>query len=404
MDKNDWLAFLSSKIKSQISLEAIEKAQNWVLALFGFIALSFAFASMGTANANNAPVISGAKILFLVFFHAYILAAFFIPAVSQKSQRPVSRLLQTRDIQSLIAIASLLAFYCFTSIFLSIQTALGNPDFEPSIFLKTVSWMNAAISGFYFAGILFYLMALKTAPATLIKLIGRGSKAAVAGLTSHAVLISLTGIAYLGQTRLGSPEFFEQLRIAGLFWVFISASILLTGKISRESAVPALSALELDLISGKLERMELVIPRFKEAFIGSRFDLWLKRYARDVAEKAAEIAKYSKEAEALVSVEKPSELDLRQVEDRYRQAEVLYKQIEKNHQRFMTSMVAFYLTETETEKAALVRDQFSRELRNGKLELATIRKRIDERLVSLKNSISRVTSERPQEIEELTAR
>jgi hypothetical protein len=402
MDKNSWLAFLSSKIKSQISQEALEKAQNWALALFGFMALGFAFTAISAANSSNPSVLYGAKVLFLFFFHLYVTASFYIPSLLQKGQRPVGRFLQTRDFVSLAASASVLAFFAFVTAVLASQTSATTLDFEPTGFQKFVAWSNLGVSGFYFAGLLFYMGSLAAAPALLIKLIERGGKSAYAALGVHALLLVLTGISYNGITRIGGPDFFEQLRIAGLFWVFIGASVALTGRVMRESAIPALSALEMDLISGKLERMELVVPRFRDAFVGSRFESWLRRYAGDVAAKSGEIAKYSKEAEALVGVEKPSEIDLRQVEDRYRRAESLYKQIEKSHQRFMTSMVAFYLSEAETDKAAIVRDQFSRELRNAKLELATIRKRIDERLVSLKNTAFRMASSERQVIEELT--
>lgn len=402
MDKTGWLSFLSAKIKSQISHEAVSKAQSWALAILGFMALGFGFSALSAANAANPSLIYGSKILFLFFFHFYALAAFFIPSVLQKGQRPISRFLQTRDFISLVTLTSLLAFYSLVTLILSSQTGATTYDFEPTGFQKFVAWSNVMVSGIYAFGLVFYLVSLIAFPQALIKIIERGSKSAYVALGIHGVLILLTAISYAGTAKIGSPEFFEQLRIAGLFWMAIGASIVLTGSVLRESSIPALGALELDLISGKLERMELVVPRFRDAFVNSRFENWLKGYARSVAEKSQEISKYSKEAEALVGVEKPSELDLRSVEDRYRRAEALYKKIEKSHQRFMTSMVAFYLSEVETEKAALVRDQFSRELRNAKLELATIRTRIDERLVSLKNTSIKIASQERQAIEELT--
>lgn len=402
MDKNNWLAFLSSKIKSQISQEAVEKAQNWAVALLGFMALGFAFGALSASQAANPMIVQGSKVLFLFFFHIYALAAFYIPALLQKGQKPVSRFLQTRDSISLITVASVLAIHSLVAAVLSSQTGATTLDFMPTGFQKFTASLNLIVTGVYAGGFLFYLLSLTAFPSALIKMIERTNKGGYVGIAIHSLMIFLTAVSYAGTSKIGSPESFEEFRIAGLFWIFIAASIALAGRVLRESALPALSALELDLISGKLERMELVVPRFKDAFVGSRFDAWLRGYAREVAQKASEIAKYSKDAEALVGVEKPSELDLRQVEDRYRRAESLYKQIEKFHQRFMTSMVAFYLSEVETEKAALVRDQFSRELRNAKLELATIRKRIDERLVTLKNTVAKIATQERQAIEELT--
>lgn len=401
MDKNIWTAFLTGKIQSQISLENSEKTQSWALTLFGFLSLGFALNALIGA-AGNPAVIYASKILFLIFFHLYALTQFFIPGILQKGQKPIARQLQLRDFTSLTAVLFVIAFFSFTAVMLSHQAALGTLDYQPSAFLIFTARLNELASGLYAFGALFYLASLLFFPSVLIKWVEKGSKSIYAGLGFHAFLLVLTAAAYTGVSRIGGPEFFEQLRIAGLFWVFIGTSILLTGRLLRESALPALSNLELDLISGRLERTELVVPRFKDAFVSSRFEGWLKRYAKTIVEKSAEIGKLTKETISLVSVEKPSEMDLRQVEIRYHRAEAFYKQLEKSNQRFMVSMVAFYLTEVETEKAALLRDQFSRELRNAKLELASIRKMTDERLVSLKNSQPRLGVSDAQTLEEIT--
>jgi hypothetical protein len=146
------------------------------------------------------------------------------------------------------------------------------------------------------------------------------------------------------------------------------------------------------VVSGRLDRKDLIIPRLKEAFVPARFESWLKQFSKVIDEKSAEIAKYAKEAVDLIRIQKPSEIDLRQIEDRYRRAEGLYKKLEKDHQRFMVSMVFFELTDVEKEKAAFVRDLFSRELRNVKLELAGIRKLIDEKLVAIKEARFQIAS------------
>lgn len=402
MDKNNWTVFLASKIKSQISLENSEKTQNWALTLFGFLGLGFALNALIGAAANGG-IIYASKILFLIFFHVYALTQFFIPGILQKGQKPIARQLQLRDITSLTAVSFAMALYCVAAAMLSHQAAAGTIEFQPNAFLVFTARLNEIAAGLYALGALFYLTSLSFFPSILIKWVEKGSKSIYVGLGCHAALLVLTALAYMGVTRIGSPEFFEQFRIAGLFWVFIGTSVLLIGRVMRESAVPALSNLEMDLMSGRLERTELVVPRFKDAFVSARFENWLKRYSKVIVEKSAEIARLTKETLALVSVEKPSEMDLRQVEIRYHRAEIFYKQLEKSNQRFMVSMVAFYLTDVETEKAALLRDQFSRELRNAKLELASIRKMTDERLVSLKNSQPRLgASSETQSLEELT--
>ena len=53
------------------------------------------------------------------------------------------------------------------------------------------------------------------------------------------------------------------------------------------------------------------------------------------------------------------------------------------------------LIEVESERVGRLHDQYSRECRNAKLELASIRKRIDEKLVALKNSYLRERQELP---------
>lgn len=318
-------------------------------------------------------------------------------------------MLQIRDFSSLVTVFSVVGFYALVSALLAWQVASANHSSDAYdtaksgiSFLSIVGWTNVIACGAAFLGFLFYITSLFNFPNLFIKWIEKGSRAIYGGAIFSAALLILTGLGMASVQPIGSPDFFQTFQIAGLFWIFIGCSILLAGRLNRESSVPALSNLEIDLLSGRLERMELVVPRFKDAFVNSRFENWLKTFARDIAEKSAEITKYSKEAVGLVSVEKPSEMDLRQVEERYRKSEQAYKLLEKNHQRFMVSMVGFTLSEVEIEKAALVRDQFSRELRNAKLELASIRKLIDDKLVSLKNHALKMTSQETQALEELT--
>jgi hypothetical protein len=269
---------------------------------------------------------------------------------------------------------------------LSYQAATGLEEAGLSPFFGFVSWTNFLLSFFYLGSCLFYFAGLFFFPGALVKLAERSGKSAYVFLALHLAFFFLLGFGYSEISPIGSPGFFEHFRIAGLFWIFIGTSVLFLGKLLKESFVPALAVLELEVASGKLERSEEILGRLKGAFIFRRLSSWLDRLSRTVTAKAHEIAQLTHDAVALVSREKPTEIDLRLVEDRYRRADNVYKKLEKENQRFLLSLSLFETTESENEKINERKDQFSRELRNAKIELAGVRKRIDERLVALKNS------------------
>jgi len=385
MEKPRWLDFLSARLKSQISLENGEKAQSWALALLCLICVGFAFQAVG--NPEGQSFLYGTKILFLIFFHLLLILGFYLPSLLQKGEKPLARLLGIKDFTGLMAVSLVLTFYTVVVFMLSHQTAAGTGELGVSNFFTFVAWTHFLFAGLYLLGCLFYFTSLFFFPNALVKFVERSGKSVYVFLSLHATFFFLLGFGYAEMAPIGSPTFFEQLRVAGLFWIFIVTSILLISQWLRESSVPALASLELEVASGKLERTEEILERFKEAFVLKRLSFWINRLSHTVATKGHEIAQLTHEAVNFVSREKPTEIDLRVVEERHRRADHVYKKLEKENQRFLVSLSLFELTDAERTKVEELRDQFSRELRNGKLELASVRQRIDERLVALKNQV-----------------
>ena len=143
--------------------------------------------------------------------------------------------------------------------------------------------------------------------------------------------------------------------------------------------------------AGKIEHSEPILLRLKEAFVRPRLDRWTRQTSHALLSRAHEIAQFVHEALRLADLEKPSEMDLRQVEERHKRAEQIFKKLEKANQQFVVSVFFFELSDAEREKVETVRDLYSRELRNAKLELAGVRKHIDEKLVAIKDSINRLS-------------
>lgn len=384
MDASRWSQFLTSRLRSQISLENGQRAQSWA---FAFLSLfMFATALKTVTEISRESFLYGVKYLFLVLFHLIMAAGFYLPTLFlEKGQRPASRILGIKDLTSLVFVALSLTFYSVIILSLSFQTAGGAPDSEPSAFAIFLLWANVLMAGIYAVGGLFAILSFTAFPNALAKAMEKSRKLLVGLFFAHLAIGILMGFGFSEVAPIGSPEFFEQFRAAGLFWIFIAASTLFVGRILAESHVSPLAALELEVVTGRLTRAEDILVRFKDVFTSRRLVSWLSRLSHVVAEKSHQIAKYSHDAVAMVGLEKPSELDLRQVEERSRRAESVFRNLEKENQRFLISLFLFDLNEAEREKAEFVRDQFSRELRNAKLELASVRKRIDERLTSIKN-------------------
>jgi hypothetical protein len=233
---------------------------------------------------------------------------------------------------------------------------------------------------------LFFFAAQAFFPGFLGKVMEWGNKPAWVLASLHAVVFLLLGLGYTETVPLGSAGFFEQLRVAGVFWIGLFCLSRFVISLLHESSVAALSDLELEVAADRLESHESILGRYKEAYVSKRLSLWLAGTSRRIAAQAHDIASHTHESVQLINSRKPSEFDLRKVEDAYKHADAVYRRMEKENQRFHGYQALLDLGEAEREKIEEVRDLFSRELRNAKLELASVRKRIDEKLVSLKTA------------------
>lgn len=383
MESNRWLEFVSSKIKSQISFENARKAENWAVALLAFLALGGAFAAVGSKEAGS-DVLFASKVLFLALSHLIFALGVFLPAVLQKGRKPLAKLFGIRDFTSLFTVFFLLTFYAVVIANVGWQAATHHPAYSHfSGFFQFAMWVNLLPAFFYCALGLWSFLGLAFWPSALSKFAEKSGRSFGIMLGVHAVFFALLTIAYAEVGAIGSPVFFETLRIAGLFWVFIASSLFLAGRLLEPSFIQPLSALELEITAGRLDRPETILSRYKDVFVSSRLEFWVRRAARAASERAHEIAAHCHEAIGLVNREKPSEIDLRQVDVRYRMAEAQYNKLEKESSRFFFNFALWNLNEVEQQKAEDLRDQFSKELRNAKLEIVSVRKRIDERLMAL---------------------
>ncbi len=395
MEKSEWLDFLCVKLRSQISFESSQKTQNWLLALLGFAALGFALNAVQLLE--DRAHLFATKILFLILFHALMTLGFYLPQLSAKGEKPAARLFRIHDFIVLRSISIAASAYAVMVAMLSFQISKMAGESNMSPFFGFTVWVNVMASIFYVALSLFQLLGIAWFPGAVVKWSEKSAKTAPIFLGVHAVLFFLLGFGYSEVSVIGSVSFFAHFRIVGLFWIFIVSSLLLTGRVFQSSSLASLSALEMEVVSGKLTKHEDILVRFKEAFVSRRLSAWVSRLSHRVATDSHQIAQHSHEAVTLVAHNKPSELDLRQVEDRYRRAEQLYKKLEKENQKFILTLSFLDLSEVGRERAEGLRDLFSRELRNAKLELAGVRKRIDDKLTSLKETRSIIPEEIPLE-------
>ncbi|OGW78452.1 MAG: hypothetical protein A2Z83_04705 [Omnitrophica bacterium GWA2_52_8] len=383
MDKLRWAEFLAAKLKSQIDLEASERLQAWGLGLLSLCVLGYSF---GAVASSSGEFIFTSKIMFLVLFHALMAVGVYLPSFLQRGEKPLAHFFHVRDFTSLVFAGAFLSFYAIIIFMLSTQilSQLGEGEF--SNFHHIIFWINAVFSFLYVGACLFFCAGLALWPSVVSKIWEKGSRWQIAFLMTHVVLFSGIGFAHGGLIPLGSPVFLREFFVTALFWVAIVSSLLFAAHLWTESSIPALADLELEVATGRLQRSEDILPRYKQAFLLKRLVSWVNRISRKVATQAHEIAGHAHEAVRLVGAEQPSEIDLRLVEERYRKAESTYKKLEKLNHRFSVSISFFNLSEVEREKVEELNNLFSRECRNAKLELASVRKRIDEKLTSLKNT------------------
>ncbi|MBI3313691.1 MAG: CRISPR-associated endonuclease Cas2 [Candidatus Omnitrophica bacterium] len=384
MDKNRWVEFLALRLRSQISLENAQKAQTWGFAIISLLSLGAVLTGSGESSGSYG--VRDTHSVFLILFHLVMILGVYLPVLFlEKGRNPLARVLGMREASSLCFLSILITFYALMIANVSFQAiaVTGESSSESPAFSHLVLWINFLVAAIYGTSSLFAFASFLGFPQAIARFVEKGRTVFKVLFGFHIGLCLLLALA--GPVEFGNAAFLQELKSAGLFWIFILSSLFFAGRIFSESAVPALAGLELDVTAGRLERQEDILARLKEAFSSRRFLGWHLGISKLIAEKSHQIAQFAHEAVQLISHEKPSEFDLGKVEDRYRRAEALAKKLEKDGQRFALSVFLFCLNEAEREKAEELRDQFSREIRNAKLELAGIRKRIDEKLLQLKS-------------------
>lgn len=400
MQNNSWLPFLSSKIRSQILTENVHKAQTWGLGLLALI--SFGLAVNGIVGDAGRSFIFVNKVLFISLWNLILIAVIYMPGVLQKGEKNFSRFLGIRDFTSLVFIHLALTLTSLIVTILSFQITTELANLRSSALFNLTAWANFVTALFYLGTFFFYFASLAFYPKALSKLMERAEKAGGFFLGLHSALFIGLLFSYSELIEIGSGTFFDQLRICGLFWISIVSAVLFLGHFLQGSSGAALSALELEVVSGRLDRPEDILTRYKEAFILRRLFFWINRISHSTATKAHEVARYLHEAVTFVAESKPSESQIAQIEDRYRRANAIYRQLEKQHQRFLLNISFFNLLEIEREKIEELKDLFSKELRHAKLELSSVRKRIDDKLVSMKEGEKGLPAvPAPRAIEEL---
>ncbi|MBN1688000.1 MAG: hypothetical protein JW893_02775 [Candidatus Omnitrophica bacterium] len=391
MEKNRWLEFLSSKIKSEVSLDTAGKVQNWGIALMGLV--SFGFALDIVREAGSRTFLFGSKVLFMVLFHLILLLGVYLPGLLQRGEKPIARLLGLRDFTSLVFVTLALLVTTAIPLALNIQVLQAAGSLRVSGYFVFMMWACFAVSLLYVVLFLFSLVGFAFFPQAVIKVLEKGKKVVPVLFGVHSALFIFLVAAYWEITAVGSPVFMEHLRVTGLFWMSLMAFALLVGRILREGPVRHLMALESEIVSGRLERHEDILVRFKESYVPARFSFWLNRISHRVGVRSHEIAECAHETVSLIARKKPSETDLRKVEEDYKRANGVYKKLEKENQRFLICAALLDVEEVARGKMEELKDQFSRELRHAKLELASVRKKIDDKLVQIKNAESRETQE-----------
>lgn len=391
MEKTYWLSFLSSKLKSQISLENFERLQTWLLTFVCIFSLGAGF--KGLSQVVNKDFIFETKVLFIVMTHLFLLIGFYLPSLLEQGQKTFARVLKLKNFSALIM--NLLALITLSVVvaLVSHQIHSGLLEREVQGFALFVSGANMVFNYGYLACGVFFILSLMFVPQLLVAVAEKlGKKTYWAVVAAHAALAVLLGFSYAGAVEIGSVVFFEQFRLSALFMIGLGGIAFLIGRVMKESAVPAISALEFEVSSARLERHEDILERYSEAFVSRKLFAWLARYRHSVASKSHEIAAFTHEAVNLVDQNKPTETELRKVEDCYKKADQICRKLQKENNRFLVAITFFDVNDIERAEIESIKDEFSKQLRNAKLELVSVRKRIDEKLVALKNDDKVVAS------------
>ena len=384
MKQPEWTSFLTERLKSQIALENSELLQKWALALLGLAFLGFGFKAV--ADAPNPATVFAVKVLFICIFHAVMALGFYLPSLLEKGEKVQTRVLGVRDFSGLTRAALVFGFYAVVLVMVASQAFEQTGKANVSGYFSFITAANWALALGYAGLCSFLALSFVAFPSALIKFAEKCRLFPVVLFWVHAAFFFLTAAAYSELAPLGSGKFFEHLLIAGQFWVFILASVFFMAGMGNESQISSLRSLEFEVVSGRLDRPEDILTRYKEVFVRKRLAYWINSLSHVVAARAHEIAAYTHEAVRLVDRENPTEVDLQQVDSRYKKADSLHRRFDRESQRFLLSLALFDFNESERERIESLRDQFSRVLRNTKLELASVRKRIDDKLVSIKNS------------------
>lgn len=377
---------ISDRIKTQLSIESARKIQTWAIALAGLLSLMTAINLLSAFAAKGA--MDQTKVLFLTLFHLTLAVTIYLPEWLQKGDKVLPRLLGIRDFTSLTFVAltlTLVSYYVF-SISQQLAAAPANSYEARSGLVTFDAWLNILVTGTYLVGLIFYFASLFFFPQALKKVLDKmGTKRPVILLSVHGTLFLLGYFTYTSTAQIGSSLFFEELRLAGCFLIFTASSVFVVGKLLEESSVASLTSLHMEVASGKFERAEDILSRIKQAFISKRLSLWISRISLETAKKSHEIAEYLHQSVSTIELDRPSEAQLGQTEERYRKSSQIYKKLEQAHQRFLLNISFFSLQDGEREKVEELKDQFSKELRHAKLELASVRKRIDDKLHEMKD-------------------
>lgn len=373
-----WIGYLAERVRAEERIEWVRKLECW--GLFAVMAFSFTTAAkLFLEQRSEIPV----ELFSLFLFHTVVFFAIYLPGRIERERRVLSETLQIVGYSSFsfvwIGITAYLILIAKASS--SVASEYQSEQALANIFL----WGNAVIAWGYC--ILSFLVGLGfwAFPTFLTKLNTISGRLSSVLFYIHLALGAGLGWISLSVSPLGTASFFGEFLVAALAWVFVASSLLFISKAFQKSRLESLRRLQSEMMVKPLAKPEEWPARLQEASVSPAIAASAKTISQDILKKSHQMANYIQEALSVVSSEKPSEIDLIRVEDRYRKAEHLSRKLEKDHERFVIAASLFCLGEAEQAKLDKLQDLFLREIRNSKLELASVRKKIDERLMAFKS-------------------